>query len=340
MRNILNKFKTIKQLYGHKICALIPLDVWHRLLDVDLVIPHWHLVSDSNVPHVSGLYKFRNVRQFKADLEFFLQNYTPVSLQDIINHLYGGDKLPKRAFIPTFDDGFREVYDVIAPILHMQGIPAVFLLITAAIDNRELCYSQKKSLIIHTLDSLGDSHAKQKVVSVLNKSGVKGSDIVSRIRSIHYRQRQILDELGIVLECDFSSYVSSIQPYLTSEQIKNLIKMGFDIGAHSIDHPFYPELEMGDQLVQTWGSMEWLSTKFQYSCRSFAFPYDDAGISSEFFQKVFSEGNLRVTFGQGGLLHGPYPQNLPRMGMERTDLPAPQLLARRFLMDYFRKIVN
>lgn len=340
MRNILNKFKTIKQLYGHKICALIPLDVWHRLLDVDLVIPHWHLVSDSNVPHVSGLYKFRNVRQFKADLEFFLQNYTPVSLQDIINHLSGGDELPKRSFIPTFDDGFREIYDVIAPTLRMQGIPAVFLLITSAIDNRELCYPQKKSLIIHTLDSLGDSQAKEEVVRVLNKSGVKGLDIVSRIRSIHYRQRQILDELGTVLECDFPSYISSVQPYLTSEQIRGLIKMGFDIGAHSIDHPLYLELDLDEQLAQTLGSMKWLSSKFQYNCRCFSFPYHDAGISPAFFQRAFSDGNLQVSFGDGGLLRSGHPRNMPRFGMERTDLPAAQLLARQFWKGYFSKAFN
>ena len=118
------------------------------------------------------------------------------------------------------------------------------------------------------------------------------------------------------------------------------MKLGFDIGAHSIDHPLYSELELDEQLAQTWGSMGWLSTKFQYTCQSFAFPYHDAGISTEFFQKAFSGGNLQVSFGNGGVLRGPYFKNLPRFGMERTDLPAAQLLARQFWKGYFTKAIN
>jgi len=320
----------LKQRYGPRICSLIPLDLWHRLFDIELVIPHWHVVSDRELEHVSGLYKFRNLHQFKADLEFFLRYYTPISLQDVIRHLDGSGQLPKRCFLPTFDDGFREIYDVVAPILHAQGVPAVFFLITSVIDNRKLCYPQKKSLLIRALDSVGDSQAKQEVSRILIENEIKGPDPTSCIRSIYYRQQHILDELGTVLECDFSSYVSSVQPYLTSEQIRDLMKMGFDIGAHSIDHPLYSELTLDEQLDQTRDSLRGLSNRFQYNCRSFAFPYSDAGISPEFFQKAFSDGYLKVSFGIGGIRRGYFPKNLPRFSMERTNLPAALILARQF----------
>lgn len=320
----------LKQRWGSKICSLIPLDIWHRLLDIELVLPHWHVVSDQDLAHVSGLYKFRNIRQFKADLEFFLRYYTPVTLQDVISCLDGTNRLPNRCFLPTFDDGFCEIYDIIAPVLHAQGIPAVFFLITSVIDNRELCYPQKKSLLIRALASLGDSPAKREVSQLLTNAGVKGSDLPSRLRSIYYRQRHLLDELGSVVGYDFAEYVASVHPYLTSEQIRKLMKMGFDIGAHSIDHPLYSEMRLDEQLVQTQDSLKWLSTRFQYNCQSFAFPYTDAGISPEFFQKAFSDGWLDVSFGIGGILSGYFPKNLPRFSMERTDLPAALILARQF----------
>lgn len=304
------------------------------------MLPHWHIVADRDVEHVSGLFKFRNIRQFDADLEFFLANYTPVSLSDVIRHLSGCGQLPKRSFMPTFDDGFREVYDTIAPILHRKGIPAVFLLITSAIDNRELCYPQKKSLLVRALDSLDNSRARQDVARALDKAGIEGADLASRIRSIYYRQRHIFDQLAGILQCDFSSYVSSVQPYLTSEQIKRLLAMGFDIGAHSIDHPLYSELELDEQLAETLESMRWLSTTFEYTCQSFAFPYHDADISPEFFRKAFSFSDLQVSFGDGGVLRGTYPKNLPRFGLEKTDLPAAQLVARQFWRGYVRKALT
>ena len=320
----------LKQRWGSKVCSLIPLDLWHRLLNIELVIPHWHVVSDQELEHVSGLYKFRNIRQFKADIEFFLRFYTPVSLQDIIRHLDGSGQLPKRCFLPTFDDGFREIYDIIAPILHAQGIPAVFFLITSVIDNRELCYPQKKSLLIRALASLGDSPTKREVSQLLTNAGVKAPDLPSRILSIYYRQRHLLDKLEPVLGCNFAQYVTSIQPYLTSDQIRALIKKGFAIGAHSVDHPCYSELSLDEQLVQTRESLSCLSDRYQYNCNAFAFPYRDAGISTEFFQKAFSDGQLKVSFGIGGIRRHYYPRNLKRFSMERTDLPAALILARQF----------
>ena len=320
----------LKRRWGPRVCSLIPLNVWHRLVDVELVIPHWHVVSDEQLEHVSGLYKFRNLRQFKADLDFFLRFYTPVSLQDLIRHLDGGDRLPKRCFLPSFDDGFREIYDVVAPVLYAQGIPGVFFLVTSVIDNHVLGYPQKKSLVLRALESLGDSPVKSEVSKRLTNAGVEVPDLPSAIRSIYYRQRHVLDELGLVLGCDFAAYVSSVQPYLTSDRIRALMKKGFAVGAHSIDHPLYSELGLDEQLDQTGESVRWLSKRFEYDCQSFAFPYRDAGISHEFFVKAFRDERLKVSFGIGGIIGHFYPRNLPRFSMERTDLPAALILARQF----------
>ena len=323
----------LKQRWGSRICSLIPLDIWHRLLNIELVLPHWHVVSDQKIEHITGLYQFRNIQQFKADLEFFLKFYAPVSLNDIINYLNGSIRLPKRCFLPTFDDGFREIYDVIAPILYSQGIPAIFFLITSAIDNKELCYPQKKSILINAISSLPSckhSHVKKEILNLLNDVGCETTDLTSKIRSIYYRQKHLLDEMGSVIGCDFTEYVSKKQPYLASEHVRNLMKMGFEIGAHSIDHPLYSELTLVEQLVQTHASVEWLSTNFQYNCRAFAFPYGDVGISQEFFQKVFSHRSLNISFGIGGIRNRYSPNNLPRFSMERTNLPAKLILARQF----------
>lgn len=313
-----------------QICSMIPLPIWHRLFGVELVIPHWHVVSDQPLDHISGIYKFRTLRQFKADIEFFLRHYKPINLQDIINHLDGSARLPKRCFLPTFDDGFRESYDVIAPILQAYGIPAVFFLITSVIDNRALCYPQKKSLLIRTLTSQKSSSVELEVSKRLTNAGIKGKDIISRIRDIYYVHRHILDELAPIVGCDFASYVTTVKPYMTSTQIRALIKKGFAIGAHTIDHPLFAELSIEEQLIQVNTSLKLLSELFQYNCSTFAFPYSDTDISWEFFRRAFADGDLKVTFGIGGIQQNHSPRNLSRFSMERTDMPARQILTRQF----------
>src|SRR5262249_33097026 len=110
-------FRTFKDRWGPRICASVPFDVWQAISNVDLVIPYWHVVCDHQLPHISGLYGFRNVRQFNTDLEFFLRHYSAVTERDVICHLHGGSVLPPHSVLLTFDDGFREIYDVVAPLL-------------------------------------------------------------------------------------------------------------------------------------------------------------------------------------------------------------------------------
>jgi peptidoglycan/xylan/chitin deacetylase (PgdA/CDA1 family) len=313
-----------------QICSWVPLNLWHRLVRVELLVPHWHVASDEELPHISGLYQYRTLGQFTADLEFFLENYRPVSLEDVIDHLDGVRALPKRCFLPTFDDGFREVHDLLAPLLHRRGVPAAFFLITSVVDNRELCYPQKKSLLLHALSSQRASTAERELSRLLTRAGIPGSNLRDRIRSIYYRQRHLLDELAPFLGCDFSGYVRSVRPYLTSPQVQDLRRMGFALGAHSVDHPLYSELTVEEQVSQTERSLSWLSERFRCACQAFAFPYQDAGISPEFFSQAFESASLKVSFGIGGVRHRFFRRNLPRFSMERTDLPAGQILARQF----------
>ena len=323
--------RTFKDRWVPHICTTIPFAVWHKISGIRLVVPTWHIVSDIEVPHVSGLYSFKNVGQFKADLEFFLRHYSPVTEQDVIRHLYEDGPLPPRCVLLTFDDGFREIYDVVAPLLRASGAPAIFFLTTSAIDNQHLCFPQKKSLLLSALAARQSVTARDEASRLLSVAGVcNGPDLAPRIRAVSFQQRSVLDRLAGILSCDFKGYLASQKPYLSSEQVQVLVRQGFGIGAHSVDHAPYAELSLEEQLAQTRESIHWLSECFRLKCRSFAFPYRDNGVSLDFFRTIFGEGDLKLSFGTGGLIRHPYPYNLPRFFLEGTDLTAAEVLAYQF----------
>lgn len=330
-------FGTLKQRWAPTICSWVPLDIWHKMVEIELLLPYYHVVSDEELAHFSWIYKFRSISQFKADLEFFLRFYNPVSFQDIIDHLDGRRRLPKRCFFLTFDDGFREVHDVVAPLLYSKGIPAALFLTTSVIDNRDLICPQKKSLLIRELALRKDNPASREVSDHLLNARVEGLDLPSRILKITYRQRQLLDGIAPLLGCDFAEYATFAKPYLTSEQIKSLMKKGFTIGAHSVDHPFYSEVSLSEQLIQTQQSMHWLSDRYQYECQSFAFPYNDLGVLADFFKAAFGAGRLKISFGTDGMRQHFFARNLERFSMEGTDRPAQQILARQFAKAFLRR---
>ena len=327
----------IKERWVPSICKTIPFSVWHRINSIRLVVPHWHIVSDQEVPHVNGLYRSRNIRQFRADLEFFLQNYFPVTEVDVIRHLYDGLLLPPRSVLFTFDDGFREINDVVAPILRAKGIPAVFFLITSTVDNKKMSDAQKKSLLVNSLSGRQSSASLDEANRLLSLAGVSpNSNLTSRIRAVSFHQRHVLDGLERVLNIDFQWYLTTQKPYLSSEHVEELVRQGFGIGAHSVDHPLYEELSLDQQLVQTRESIRWLSEHFRIQCCSFAFPYRDSGVSLDFFRVMYAEGEMKLSFGTGGLIPHPFPYNLPRFSLERTDLTAAEVLAGQFGRRFIR----
>jgi peptidoglycan/xylan/chitin deacetylase (PgdA/CDA1 family) len=315
---------------GSSISSFVPLGLWTRLTGINLVIAAWHIVSDQDVEHVKGLYSYRNERQFLDDVEYLLRHYRPVSLADVLQHLDGQNRLPKQSVLFTFDDGFREVYETIAPVLSRKGIPGVFFLITGAIDNHDLCHPQKKSLVIRALERNTDSLARQECSRRLAKAGIGDPNLIRGVGSIYYRQRHVLDDLGAILGYDFSFYVASVRPYLTSDEIRRLMKEGFAFGAHSVDHPRYTELSLEEQWAQTSESLNFISARFNYDCRTFAFPYTENGISPEFYRRAFSSNTIQATFGIGSFIEGVHRRHLPRICLEGTDHRAKRILTYEF----------
>lgn len=55
--------------------------------------------------------------------------YRPVSLQQIIDARQGGASLPEKAVLLTFDDGRKDVYTRVFPLLRLFGYPAVVALV-------------------------------------------------------------------------------------------------------------------------------------------------------------------------------------------------------------------
>jgi peptidoglycan/xylan/chitin deacetylase (PgdA/CDA1 family) len=309
--------------------AAFPL--FHRIGGVNPFVVYYHLVSDDEVPHVKNLYVFRTVAQFKRDLDVFLKFFRPLSLQDLMRSLKGEQALPDNAFLLTFDDGLRECYDVIAPILKHKGIPAAFFLCSAFVDNRELAYDFKKSLLADALKTQRFGNAQLgEVRGILEGAGVCNPDLVATLMLVDYRRRKVLDAIADQIGYDFSLYLKTAEPYLTSGQVGKLLAAGHGIGAHSIDHPRYEDIPLAEQLRQTRESIRFVKEQFRIGYGAFAFPSSDANVSREFFREVLGRGVAEVTFGNHGMMKDRIPRNVQRSSMERTGMPAEAILGRSY----------
>ncbi|MDX1983290.1 MAG: polysaccharide deacetylase family protein [Bryobacteraceae bacterium] len=277
----------------HSAIQSLPHSVLNHLAATPLAAPCFHLVADQCPPHVRHLYPSRTPERFQADLDWLLRRFRPVGLDDLTACVRNGRPFPKNSAFLSFDDGFREMYEIVAPICLRKGVPATFFLATAFLDNRELCYRHKASLL-------------------MDRSGS------AEFLKVTYRRRKMLDDAAVALNVDFDDYLRRHQPYLTTNQVNSLRSQGFTIGGHSVDHPPYAELILGEQLEQTRRCL----AAFQPRARAFAFPFVSTGINRQFYHAVFAESLAEIIFCIGDMPTGYGNRLVQRFGVEDgRDMP-------------------
>ena len=323
------------------LARLLPMNGLIRITGKRIIFPFYHLVSDDNIPHVKHLYAVRTTKEFIHDLDFFLRHYKPIGIPEFLDSINNDRPLPGNSFLLSFDDGLREFHDVAAPILRRKGIPAVCFLNSGFIDNTDLFYRYKASLLIDRLQNGNDITGKQK--SLGNWFGEYHLSFTSDclgLLKVSYANRHILDELALQLNIHFDEFLQTHRPYLDSTQVRELIQQGFTFGAHSIDHPEYRFLAEEEQIRQTAESIRAITEKFSIKDKLFSFPFTDHGVNKSFFDMVFDPWQplADLTFGGAGLKQDSIRRNIQRIPFEGTSLNAKQILGTEYLYYMIKSI--
>ena len=315
-----------KQKVANYILSYVPFSLLKGMFKITPLIGYYHLVSDKDVLHIKHLYTYKNVQQFKDDLDFILRNFSPLSLPDFLGYLKTGQVLPDNAFLLTFDDGLREAHDIITPILLAKGLPATFFVSSAFVDNKNLAHDHKASLIVGRLRASKIPSLERRIKDILQGNGQQVSDVENCILSINYHQCEVLNEIADAIGLDYQEYLTESAPYLTTDQMEQMIRRGFTIGAHGIDHPLYSTLSLDQQLKQTEVSMKFVRERFALNYGAFAFPHNDNGVSKDFFTEVQKNGLVDISFGTSGILDDTRKYHFQRFSLEKPNLPAEKLL--------------
>ena len=252
------------------------------------IFPFYHTVSDKRLIHIDQLYPLKSVDQFQRELDFFQKNYVNISMIELI------DLYKKYGFTPqenyfhlSFDDGLKQCYSIIAPILKERNLDATFFINPNFIDNQEIFYRYKVSFI---LENITDNNLKKELLNY----------------SIHDLKKidELINEQEIKL--------NEAEIYLNEAEIKALIHQGFTIGAHSMNHPYYRDISFEQQLLETNESLDFIQQKFNLDYRVFSFPFTDDGVSKNFFNTIKSD----FTFGTAGIKDDEFSTNIQRLPMD------------------------
>lgn len=267
---------------------LLPLKLLMAGVNYPPFLPFYHLVNDHKPEYIDS-YVVRSSFEFEKELDFLLKHFKPVDLKTIVQ------SPQKNQMHLTFDDGLKECYSVIAPVLKRKGIPATFFVCPDFVDNKELFHRFKRTI----LTSRNILHPE--------------------VKKYFIHESNLLDELADKNGISFANYLSTYKPYLTVDEILFLQADGFSIGSHSLNHPEFWNLQEDEQFRQISESMQWVVDHFRPEIKVFSFPFTDDQVKLSLFDRLRANNVVDVTFGTAGLKFDQVSFNLQRIPIERSQ---------------------
>jgi peptidoglycan/xylan/chitin deacetylase (PgdA/CDA1 family) len=298
-----------------------------------LILPFYHAVCNDEPIHLKHLYKVRSSETFEKDLDYLLQYYTAVSIDEISDHANHVKSLKKNSFFISFDDGLSEFKELAWPILKRKGIPTALYVNPKFVDNKELFYRFKASILIDFIQNNENSKLLIEANELLGSLIDSVSSLETFVRGIKYEQKQFLDDLAEYFKIDFNVYLMHNKPYLNTDELKELKSEGLHIGAHSMDHPLFYELNEKDMKWQLEESVKWVNQTFNQEISSFSYPFTDFGLSGKFFEQVFNNNNPKVdlTFGTAGMKKEQLKKHLQRIPIEDYSTDMRNIIKQQYL---------
>jgi peptidoglycan/xylan/chitin deacetylase (PgdA/CDA1 family) len=292
----------------------------------------YHTVCEAIPGHIRHLYQPRSPMQFTDDLKFLMRHYEPVDLHRLKEITLNREKPRKNCFFVSFDDGLSEFYTEAAPVLLKMGVPATCFLNTAFVDNRDLFYRYKVSLLLEAIQEYKENRNFWEAFHALKeKHAISPGYYRKVLLGLDHRNLPFIEEAAKLVRLDFRKYLKTRKPYITGDQIRELIGKGFTFGGHSIDHPDFAHMNEEERVWQAIESVRNVCEQFKMKDRVFAFPFTDYDIGKTFFDAVYADGRIEFSFGSAGLKRDSEYRNLQRIPMEEFALSA----KRRLKTDYF-----
>lgn len=298
--------------------GIIPSSSLVKGIGDNVISPFYHLVSDVPPPHVKHLYRVVSPKDFEKDLEFLLKHFEPIDAISLKEKLNRATKVVRPSLFLSFDDGFVETKEIIAPILLRKGIPATFFVNPAFVDNCDLMYRCKVSLIIDRIIALKSNKSSIIEVSKILNASDDLRAIKKKLLLVKHNQNELISAVADRINLDFTEYQKLVKPYLAIVDLQELNKLGFAIGGHGYNHPYFNEIPFGEQFQEVERCMTWISSNFPNQPKLFAFPFTDYGVSDDLIKSIIlQQGKLcDLSFGTSGIQPVRFGRHLQRIPME------------------------
>ena len=223
------------------------------------------------------------VEEFESQLRYLSSYHSIVSLEEVVDFVLDGKRLPSSPVVLTFDDGYHDNFSLAFPVLRDYQCKAGFFLTTDFIGTGEipfhdqiiygLCYTKEKKVRME--DDNGRHH--EYFLGTLNNKIRSFFKIQKLFKTLPYHKRttyikKLLTELEVEIDKTFLNHFM-----LSWEEIETMYLAGYTFCSHTQSHPLLTKLntkELENEIIE---SNNIIFEKLKSEGIFFCYPYGKKG---------------------------------------------------------------
>jgi len=176
---------------------------------------------------------------FEQQMAMIARDFTPITLEDLRLFLAGRGRLPCRPVAVTFDDGFRDNFEVAAPILARHGIRATFYVTAGWVESGSAPWFCRLRHAFETGTARQWFDPTESCTWDLSDPVLREEAQLAAMRSCAVLTGERQEEWVGSVERDLGPAAAATLDgvMLTWAQVQSLHGQGHLIGSHSLTHP-------------------------------------------------------------------------------------------------------
>jgi peptidoglycan/xylan/chitin deacetylase (PgdA/CDA1 family) len=233
----------------------------------------YHRISDGADPFDIAV----PARHFAEHLDVIAKIAHPMRLPDGIRAVTE-DRVPRRAVVLTFDDGYHDTFTSALPLLERRGIPAT-VFVTTGYPGSEFWWDE----LARIADTIGPARLERELRGRWTHASRSATAVDSRAVTL-----SIADELRVLPTSEREAAMNVIRGWaeprpnrcngvhraLTAREIQCLASSPcIELGAHTVHHPILTNLSPEEQLREISQSRISLQTITGADVESFSYPH-------------------------------------------------------------------
>jgi len=273
---------------------------------------------------------------FRAQVNWLYNHVRLLTMDELVSQVDSALTWREPTMLLTFDDGYRDNFDVAVPILREHNVPATFFIPTAFFESPSLPWWDHVAYVIKqtqvqqlVLDR--NANSELPLLQIDLQSVSRTDAIMTIIRAFLDQniadQRWFLSQLEERAKVAVDSESLARELFMSWDQVRHLdeLEVGFAIGSHAHSHRRLADLDADTQRHELSDSKQILEAHLGHKIKGIAYPYGWPGTYTALTKTLAAQAGFRLAFAsrEGVNRFAKFdPYEISRLGVGSADSAA------------------